>query len=285
MLKICHLRGEKNYWNNTKPTIKKWYKKLPMIPIWEELYNFNFLEYRKKIRKIIIQSIVNSKEYDIICYNDEDLQDTLKQIKDNETISFHSQDDDDIYLGCDVHNNKIPIGIYNAPNLAINWRNSMLSIDKKISATPYDFLSGMSRKKYITGSCNLIIVSPFSVVKDFLNFISLRSFNSRHCFNSFIFNWKDNPTYRKSRSLGISFNSDHNLKINTLKEPINIEFKHFFSFTYLQRLHKTVDIKSVKLKNIFEKEYKIINNCNILNVKYWDQFKIIYRDFYKKINI
>ena len=278
MLKICHLRGEKNYWNNTKPIIKKWYKKLPLVPNWEKIYNFSFLDYRLKIREIVIQSIIDSKEYDIICYNDEELQNTLKQINDKEIISFHSQDDDDIYLGCDIHNNNTPIGIYNTPNLVLNWRHKMFNSNKKISGTPNDYFSWMKHKKNITGSCNLLMVSPFLVLKELLNFISLNSFDSRHRFNSFIFNWKDAPKYRVHTN-------DHNLKINFLKNPINIEFKHFFSFTYLHELHKTVDIKNIILKDIFLQEYTKINNCNFLNVKYWDQFKIIYRDFYKEVNI
>ena len=283
MIKICHLRGRKNYWLSPAGALKKWQRKFYMLPIWEKEYQVNFLDYRRQIRNIIIQSVVDTKEYDIICYNNEELQDVLKQIKDDDVISFHSQDDDDIHLGCTVHNDTLPSGIYNTPNLTINWRNTTLNraTDKPTRFTVRQLLSGVrGGKQHITGSCNLIMVGEFFNFKELLNFISCNSFESRSRFNSFIFNEKKHQ-HRRVRRV---HTHDHKLNVNYLSDPINIEFKHFFSFSYLDRLHKRVELINLGLKTIFTKEYNIIKNCNIENVSYWDQFKSIYEDLYKKLH-
>ena len=43
-------------------------------------------------------------DYDVICFNDEELKKLLSKLSTNETILYHSQDDDDIYVGKNITN-------------------------------------------------------------------------------------------------------------------------------------------------------------------------------------
>ena len=119
MIKICHLRGDKNYWSSELRDVRRnkpgtTYGNPTIIYMWGELLNFNYLTYRKKIRDIVKNSIIDSKEYDIICDNDEEFKNTIKTLKDSDEILIHSQDDDDIYVSGGVKDD-IPDGIYNTP--------------------------------------------------------------------------------------------------------------------------------------------------------------------------
>ena len=311
MIKICHLRGDKNYWNITDPTDhpnSDWraahHHKFHIFKIWEKIRNFNFLDYRKKIRDVVIQSIIDSNEYDIICYNDEEFKQTLSKINDNDIIGIHCQDDDDLYLGSTL-SDTLEKGIYNAPNLVVNYRNKTYVKDCFKEVTAAELLQGQAGSKVnITGSCNLIMVGDFYIFKDILNSVANNSFGSRHRLNGFIFNWDHTIKYRIHEH-------NHELPIKRLIDPITIEYKHFFSFGCLCDLHRESRIKFDKDGNIkkkvqagplakiessnlelidkimcdlFYKEYSRTKNINIKDVIYWNQLQAVYEDFNKKLH-
>jgi len=312
MLKICHLRGDKNYWKQTASDghrCKAWSsaisRKFHVFKTWEKIRNFNFLDYRKKIRDVVIQSIIDSNEYDIICYNDEEFKQTLSEINDNDIIGIHSQDDDDIYLGS-ILSDTLKKGIYNAPNLVLSYRNKIYVKDCFKEIMVAELLQGQSPSKVnITCSCNLIMVGEYFNFKEILNGIANHSFGSRHRLNGFIFNWDHTSQYRVHEH-------DHELPIKSLTDPINLEFKHFFSFGYLCDLHRPLKIKFDKDGNIrkkrepgalagiensnlelidkimcdlFCKQYSYVKNMNIKDVVYWNDIKEIYNNFSQQIGI
>lgn len=292
MIKICHLRGNKNYWCDVKRT------KFKALATWEKIRGFNFLDYRKKIRDVIIRSIIDSNEYDIICLNDEEFEQVINKINNKDIISIHSQDDDDIYLGGIIHNN-LKHGIYNAPCLVLNHRNSIYIADGFKEVEAAKLLQGQrsghrscssAPKRYttsMTGSCNLIMIGHFYIFKNILKDIAKNSLHTRNRINRFIFNQPKpgSEIYEYKR---------HTLPIKYISNPVNLEFKHFFSYTCVHRLDNSTDlnIDNTNLKlvdeimcDLFCKEYSYIKNLNIKDVVYWNDIKEIYNNFCQEINI
>ena len=176
MLKICHLRGPKEYW--LQKLIKNYY----LITKWQEIRQFNFLEYRKRIRDIVISSIKNSNEYDVICYNDEELKLLLSKLNVYESILYHSQDDDDIYVGKNL-TNKLSDGVYHTPYVVFDKFLVKKLHDKREYIIDLEQLYKRSSNK--TGSCNLIIQSKYIHIKPLLNSIVNNSFYTRNRIRGF----------------------------------------------------------------------------------------------------
>ena len=257
MLKICHLRGPKEYW------LKKIKGKYPIINEWAKLKNFNFLEYRKKIRNIVISSIKRSEEYNVICYNDSELQALLPRIKNNENILFHSQDDDDIYVGGNVTSN-LQEGIYHTPYVVFNEHLAQkLHNNKEFEITTPQLYK---RKRNKHGSCNMIIQSKYEYIKPLIIDISLKSFYTRNKIRQFI---KTVP-----------------LQQTDINDIINIELKSFFSLTYLkkkQRIYKNTNNLNEVMTQLFTQEYDNIMSIKIKNVKEWEELKSVYKEFKNKV--
>ena len=60
--------------------------KFKALATWEKIREFNFLDYRKKIRDVVIRSIIDSNEYDIICLNDEEFEQVINKINNKDII-------------------------------------------------------------------------------------------------------------------------------------------------------------------------------------------------------
>jgi hypothetical protein len=264
MLKICHLRGQKDYWLK-KPKIKN-----QILTEWEKLKNFNFLEYRKKMRNIVISSIKKSKDYNIICYNDQELQTLLTKIKDNEKIIYHSQDDDDIYVGKNT-TNKLQDGFNHTPYVIFNEhlvhqlykKNTYIPTVSRFEATIPQLYT---KKRNKPGSCNLIIQSTYKYVKPLITSMSIKSFYSRKRIRQFI--------------------KTTQLQQNNIKDIINIELKSFFSLTYLkqkQKIYNNTDNLNEFMTELFEREYNYIKSINIKDVEEWEHFKEVYKEFKNKV--
>jgi hypothetical protein len=257
MLKICHLRGQKDYWLK-KPKIKN-----QILTEWEKLKNFNFLEYRKKIRNIVISSIKKSKDYNIICYNDQELQTLLTKIKDNEKIIYHSQDDDDIYVGKNT-TNKLQDGFNHTPYVIFNEHLVHQLYKKNEFETTIPQLYTKKRNK--PGSCNLIIQSTYKYVKPLITSMSIKSFYSRKRIRQFI--------------------ETTQLQQNNIKDIINIELKSFFSLTYLkqkQKIYNNTDNLNEFMTELFEREYNYIKSIKIKDVEEWEHLKNVYKEFKDKV--
>ena len=257
MLRICHLRGPKNYW------LYKLKINYPIIAEWQKIKQFSLLDYRKKIRNIVITSIIKSNDYDVICYNDEELKHLLNKLSTNETILYHSQDDDDIYVGKNLTNN-LSNGIYHTPYVIFN--KSL--VNKLHKNNEFDIEVGQlyKRRRNKFGSCNLIIQSKYSYIKPILNSIINNSFYTRQRLRSFF----NNTTLEQTQ----------------LTDIINIEIKSFFSLTFLKKLQRVYD-KNTDLNelmsNTFMEEFNNIHSINIKNITEWEDLKNIYKEFAKNI--
>jgi len=107
MHKICHIRGDKDYWENLNiyPVFKnkkKLYKVIfKIIKIWDESLNIPYLEFRKKIRDIVIENIEESNYFTTILKNNQECKEYFYNTKDK-NILFYQQDDDDLFI-VDIH--------------------------------------------------------------------------------------------------------------------------------------------------------------------------------------
>ena len=265
MVKICHIRGNKNYWLSSN----KHYTKYPIITKWQKIRNFRYLDYRKKIRDVVVKSIIDSQEYDIICYNDEELKDILRQLKDSDIITIHSQDDDDIYIG-GIINDDLKQGIYNTPYVKFDQFSIAKLLEKhngKKLVINIEDLYKRKNNKY--GSCNLIIKSKYKEIKNIINDIASNSFYTRNRIRRFI-------------------EQNEILPNNDVSNIINIEIKSFFSLTFLKRIRISLEninekLLDDKLYEIFMQEFYIINNINIIDIKRWSEIQDIYKQFKNNI--
>jgi len=273
MIKICHLRGDKNYWSpelrDVRPNKPRTtYGNPTIIYMWGELLNFNYLTYRKKIRDIVKNSIIDSKEYDIICDNDEEFKNTIKTLKDSDEIIIHSQDDDDIYVGGVKEN--IPDGIYNTPYTKFE-EGSVYPILKKNNfkktSITADMLYTLNKPKH--GSCNLFMKGAYYHYKDILNNIANSSFNTRQRLRTFIHDTK------------------HNINVFEYPSIINVEIKTIWSLTkakkingHLKMLYE-IDKEMFKksIKGIFMNDYYMFKNIDIIDIPRWGEMVEIYEDF------
>jgi len=104
MEKICHIRGNKDYWNclDVYPRFKskkKFYRFfLAVKESWDEALNIPYLEFRKKIRDIVIRHMQEANYFTTIL---QDNQECKRYFSNNtkKNILFYQQDDDDLFLG------------------------------------------------------------------------------------------------------------------------------------------------------------------------------------------
>lgn len=282
MIKICHLRGPKEYWlkkSKKRPSLYGKDTDLPYLTEWQKIKNFNYLEYREKIRNIVISSIKRSNDYNIICYNDQELQTLLTKIKDNEKIIYHSQDDDDIYVGKNI-TSKLQDGFNHTPYVVIWSSGHPRHADPRLDMLPAAGETEMTipqlytRKRNKAGSCNLIIQSTYENIKPLIVSMSEKSFYTRKRIRQFI--------------------KTTQLQQNNIKDIINIELKSFFSLTYLkqkQRLYNrdysnpnnNTDNLNEFMTRLFEREYNYIRSINIKDVEEWEHLKNVYKEFKDKV--
>jgi hypothetical protein len=305
MLKVCHIRGEKDYWNGGTRWSKRIKQHYTALTAWEQIREFNILDYRKKIRDVVVRSIIDSNEFDIICYNDEEFKRTLSEINDNDIIGIHSQDDDDIYLG-GVLNDNLKQGIYNTPYTKFGWEfpyhdeETTINVSDLLHRNDKCSTDGLPRK---TGSCNLIMVGEFFNFKNILNDMVRNSFETMTRLNTFIFDWDG-----QGQKL---------LPIYNIPDIISIEVKGFFCMSYMQFLHKprgrrleqlagrlskiatfneeqvpeylkdssNVELIDKTMCSLFLDEYSRVKNININNVKYWDDIKKVHEEFIEETQI
>ena len=88
MIKICHIRGDKEYWNNFK--LYKFWDNQPSLclyenvcSLWNEHLKINYLDFRLHIRRLVLEHIVNCNDFDFIFYNDEEFKTFLKDNNDS----------------------------------------------------------------------------------------------------------------------------------------------------------------------------------------------------------
>jgi len=319
MLKVCHIRGEKDYWKGGTRWSKRLREHYTALTAWEQIRGFNILDYRKKIRDVVVRSIIDSNEFDIICYNDEEFKRTLSEINDNDIIGIHSQDDDDIYLG-GVLNDSLKEGIYNTPYIRFGWdfpyhdKETTINVSDLLHRHDKCLTDGRVERTIKTGSCNLLMVGEFFTLKNILNDIAQQSFETSTRINAFIFDWfKITPRVCQPREQQL-------LPVYDIPDIISIEVKGFFCLSYMQFLHKgprqgiygplskigtliggeppnefqvaeylkdssNVELIDKIMCGLFLDEYSRIKNININNVIYWDEIKKIHEEFIEETQI
>jgi hypothetical protein len=273
-LKICHIRGDKNYWDPPTRDVRPnkpgtTYGNPAIIHMWGELHNFNYLTYRKKIRDVVKNSIIDSKEYDVICDNDEEFKKIITNLKDTDEIIYHSQDDDDIYVsGC--LKAETPDGIYNTPYTKFEEASVYPILQrsnfKKTSITA-KMLYTLKNPKH--GSCNLIMKGAYYHYKELLNDIARRSFNTR------------------SRLMTFIHKTNHGLNIFEHPTVINVEIKTIWSLTKLKKIsgHLKVlhgidkDAFNESMKGIFMNDYYMFKNIDIIDIPRWAEMVEVYEEF------
>ena len=103
MRKICHIRCNDKYWEKLNiysryAKIKKqynYYEKI--IELWDKSLKIKHLNFRKKIRDIIIDHISITGCFDIILESNQCCEQYFKN-NSSENVIFYQQDDDDIFL-------------------------------------------------------------------------------------------------------------------------------------------------------------------------------------------
>lgn len=116
MLKICLIRGEKDYLSKSKYTYSTKEDINYIIDKWSDTLNYNYWDFRAQLRNITIDNIKDQK-FDLIFYNYEDFYDYIMFNNINDDILFFSQDDDDIFLNKNWNNI-----LYNESNIFIwDW--------------------------------------------------------------------------------------------------------------------------------------------------------------------
>ena len=121
MRKILHIRGSKNYievknnllYNHSLQKINypdilsrnKYFAKEKKDPffglkeiflLWDSCLNVNYFLFRKKLRKLCIDNILQLNYFDTVLYHDEDYINYIDTVENNAVI--FSQDDDDLIL-------------------------------------------------------------------------------------------------------------------------------------------------------------------------------------------
>lgn len=114
MYKICHIRCNREYWNdlNVFSRLKKnkfypYYSNI--VKLWNETLKIDYLTFRKLIRDIIINKIKEKKYFDLILEDNQSCENWLTT-NSSDNILFYQQDDDDIFLGLPA-NTKLADGI------------------------------------------------------------------------------------------------------------------------------------------------------------------------------
>lgn len=126
MLKVLHIRGDKDYFNKKNDllysTSTKFVKEENILSrdrvrikenrdgffgyknillAWDKCFNIPYYSFREQLRAICVNDIEQLNYFDLILYNDQEYIDYIQSIKDD-TVMF-SHDDDDIFLPS-IHN-------------------------------------------------------------------------------------------------------------------------------------------------------------------------------------
>jgi len=100
---ICHIRCNDKYWEKLN-IYEEWvchknqydyYKQV--IKIWDEELKIKHLTFRKQIRDIIINSIIDTGSFDTILESNQHCKKYFEN-RTSDNITFFQQDDDDIFL-------------------------------------------------------------------------------------------------------------------------------------------------------------------------------------------
>ena len=101
MKKICHIRCNKNYWEQSN--VYSWLRGhhygflCTIIKVWNNNLNIPYLQFRKKIRDIIITDIERAKYFTVILQDNEECKKYFYTNK-NKNILLYQQDDDDLFF-------------------------------------------------------------------------------------------------------------------------------------------------------------------------------------------
>ena len=100
MIKVCHIRGKPNYWQNFKDADR--ISGSPLLEnrnliydCWEQYFNTSYIDFKLKIREKVLNYIKQQNIFDTILYNDDQYNTFIKKCIDTDIV-LYSQDDDDI---------------------------------------------------------------------------------------------------------------------------------------------------------------------------------------------
>ena len=75
MIKVCHIRGKPNYWQNFKDADR--ISGSPLLEnrnliydCWEQYFNTSYIDFKLKIREKVLNYIKQQNIFDTILYND-----------------------------------------------------------------------------------------------------------------------------------------------------------------------------------------------------------------------
>ena len=163
-MKICHIRGDKEYWHQVlkEPEYKLDVNKV--IYYIQTLLDIDYFAYRKKIRDITIKSIEEKNHFDHICYNDEEFAQFYKNLKDDEDVLYFGIDDDDLYVGGDVLKTASDDGVYFTKNYSI--RPEKINMRKlRHCEPPYNITLQDLKISKIPNSCSQFLISKLKFIK------------------------------------------------------------------------------------------------------------------------
>lgn len=255
-MKICHIRGKENYWEQVFDHIK--YPDFTYRDCIYLLYrklNIDYFDYRKKIRDIIINDIHENSTFDVICYNDTELYELCQQINDNTNITYYAQDDDDIFLGPIERNQEN--GLHISKNTFLYPKNILRKNNK------FSFLKNNNiQVQHLAinspiGSCNVIIQEKFKHLKQELVTICKKS---EHACTTTPRRVIDSKLYN------VFYND----------EILSIHILHSLSLTFLRKMANylgDVNSSAVVIKALMLNHNNTVLKINIPDVPVWGHIK------------
>lgn len=315
-MKICHIRGDEEYWKQTLKRPKKQFDVSQCIYYMETLFNIDYFYYRKKQREVTIKSIEESNHFDHICYNDKEFADLYKRLKDNEHILYFGIDDDDLYVGGDIITSKLENGYYICKNvtfatdtLNIHQLQKQNSWDIRGQYLPYTIhLQDLKSPKF-PSSCSQFIVCKLKTIKPLFKGIdtfvthAASAGRSKHpSFRQLSGILKGSPnksTYNKTKKPikisggtydGVSvFNSNNN---TVCQETLGVYLHQYTSSTVMYNILKSMPISFLSndregienyLRVALIEKCQIFTKINIENLPYWSEVQTVAKEFMKNI--
>ena len=255
-MKICHIRGQENYWEQGLDRIK--YPDFTYRDCIYLLYrklNIDYFDYRKKIRDIIINDIREKSTFDVICYNDTELYELCQQINDNTNITYYAQDDDDIFLSPIERNQEN--GLHISKNIVLYPKN-ILYKNKKFSFLKDNNIQVQHLAiNSPVGSCNVIIQEKFKHLKQELLTICKKSEHACTNIPRGIIDKKSCNVFYNDEILSIHIL--HSLSLTVLRKIAN----------YLGDENSTAPV----IKAIMLNHNNTLLKINIPDVPVWDHIK------------
>lgn len=241
---VCHIRGDREYWLNTKPPLffTQSHKEdifYYILDMWNSNLKIDYFSFRYEIRKIVISYLTNM--FDIILYDNEQCK---KFFSTNKNIILYQQDDDDIIY-------EIPT---TKPGLNVFFYSHIDCVNMRRSSKNTTRSSFYKNNKLRTIQSNHVIIDN----------------TNKHI------DLKEKKIWDKDHTYYDRLIKNKDLPIHFIDQAVTTQFYHL---TSLSGLYNMINNKKELNKNNF-KDYtaSYIHNLSYINKKHQliNNFKTLY---------